>query len=522
MTMPGAIAKPADRSSHALSSLRTIATGSAWNAAGRGLPVIVAILITPMLVRHLGIDRWGLFTLALSLVGVAGILDFGVSRALTRALAEAIGADERGTEAPLVTTALTLVLIVTVIGGAIGYALMPMLVDSVLNVPAALHGQAVTAFRLLALSTPLIVVNVALTGVVAAYQRYRALNLLVIPVTTAYFVGPALAILAWDSLTAVMLALVACRVAYTLGCAWISFRLVPGLWGRPHFSIALLPSLLRISGWITISNTLTPLLLYADRFLIAALMPLAAVSYYATPFDVVARYTILPIAVTGALFPAIAASFRTAPETVDTMLRNAAAAVAIVSFPPCILTVAFAPELLTLWLGSDFAVQSQMILRLLAAGMFFSCITLVLDSLFDGTGRPDVAAKLMIAMTALFLPLSAGAILLLGIKGAALVFMLRTAIGCAGRVVLATKYCPTTTGLARRFLIMLGVAAALLLAAMVSPSLTARVIFTVTALVGFSGVALLCLLHRADFERLLQTVRLRPASCQRSSLGVNP
>ncbi|MBD0274078.1 MAG: hypothetical protein ICV73_19385, partial [Acetobacteraceae bacterium] len=51
---------------------RSMVAGAAWNAAGRGLPLLLALLLTPVLVGQLGTERWGLFTLALAMVGVFG------------------------------------------------------------------------------------------------------------------------------------------------------------------------------------------------------------------------------------------------------------------------------------------------------------------------------------------------------------------------------------------------------------------------------------------------------------------
>ena len=73
-------------------SARSMVAGVAWNAAGRGLPLLLALVLTPVLVGQLGTERWGLFTLALAMVGVFGVFDLGVGQALTRALAERIGA----------------------------------------------------------------------------------------------------------------------------------------------------------------------------------------------------------------------------------------------------------------------------------------------------------------------------------------------------------------------------------------------------------------------------------------------
>src|SRR3954452_8707100 len=70
---------------------RTMVAGVVWNGLGRGIPLLLALVLTPILIHQLGLDRWGLFTLALAMVGVFGVFDFGVGQALTRALSERIG-----------------------------------------------------------------------------------------------------------------------------------------------------------------------------------------------------------------------------------------------------------------------------------------------------------------------------------------------------------------------------------------------------------------------------------------------
>jgi O-antigen/teichoic acid export membrane protein len=52
---------------------RRLVSGILWNGLGRGLPLLLALVITPFLVAQLGVERWGLFTLALALIGIFGV-----------------------------------------------------------------------------------------------------------------------------------------------------------------------------------------------------------------------------------------------------------------------------------------------------------------------------------------------------------------------------------------------------------------------------------------------------------------
>jgi O-antigen/teichoic acid export membrane protein len=428
---------------------RTLVSGVAWNAAGRGLPLLLALALTPVLVALMGIERWGLFTLALAMVGVFGMFDFGLGQALTRAISERIGAG-RGEEAPgLVGAALATLLGISLVMAAALWAVVPVLVERILNVPPALQAEAVAAMRVLTAAAPLVVVNAALWGVLAAYQRFRAANLVTMPVSLFYYLGPVLTLLVWDSLVGAMLALVACRLANTLSYAWLLRGALPGPVFRGLRLRRALP-LLRLGGWMTFAGMLTQALLYADRFLIGALVSLAAVAFYATPLDLVMRAWILPVAVAQALLPAMASAYATLPRQTTDLLRRGALLVMALVLPACLVLAGGAREILLLWLGAEFAAGGARVLQILAVGVFFSCVAFAPAALLDAIGRPDVTARFVLVQALLFLPLSALLLLWQGIEGAAAAWALRAAVDCCGKLVLAARLYPAAAEAARR------------------------------------------------------------------------
>jgi O-antigen/teichoic acid export membrane protein len=423
-------------------------SGMLWNAAGRGLPLLLALALTPVLVHQMGIERWGFFTLALALVGVFGVFDLGVGAALTRALSERIGRGETEGAAELAGAAMTALALLSGAVALVAFALAPALVQRFLNTPPALEAEAVAAVRVLCLAAPLIVVNAALWGTLAAYQRFKAANLAQIPVAILYYLGPVLVLLVWKSLVGVMLALVACRLANTLSYLWLARRDLPGL-GLRRPRLALVGPLVRMGGWMSASGILTQALLYADRFLIGAILTLTAVAFYATPLDLVMRMWILPVAVAQALLPAMASAYATHAVATVGLLRRGALLVLAAVLPACLVLVAAGPWLLKLWLGAEFAAGGGRVLQILAVGIFFSCAAFAPGALLDAIGRPDVNAKWQLAQAAVFLPLSAAGLLWMGIEGAAAAWALRCATDSAGRLWLAARFYPPAEEAAR-------------------------------------------------------------------------
>lgn len=491
----------------ALSSVRGLVHGILWNAVGRCLPILVALAATPVLLHRLGLERWGLFTLALSVAGSFGILDFGIGAALTRALAERIGTPEEAEAPALVVTSLTMLTLTSLVGAAGLFACVPWFLDRVLHVPADLLPEATLAFEALAASGPLIVLSASLWGILAAYQRFRVVNLVNIPISAMYYAGPLLVLLVRDSLVGVILALAAVRLAQTAICLLLALRLIPALRHRPRIELRLLRDLLRIGAWVTVSNTLAPLMIYVDRFLVGATASLTAVSYYVTPVDLVWRLTILPFAIGTTLFPAVATSHARMPERLRALTRTSLLTIVVLVFPACVTIVGFGHELMALWLGAEFAAKSDTVLVIVGVGVFFSCIAVPPGTVLDGVGRPEVGAIFLIGQALLFPPAVVALTVFYGIEGAAAAWTVRAVVNWVGRSYMCGRLRPSLRPVVNR-LLGLGVAGggALVLCASIGP-LPLRLPAMALAALGVPLLAAATLLERHEIAGLLQAVR---------------
>src|SRR6202040_3913112 len=111
------------------------------------------------------------------------------------------------------------------------------------------------------------------------------------------------------------------------------FRALPNLRSQVHIDPACAVPLLRFGGWITVSNVITPMMLYLDRFLIGALLSIAALTAYSVPMEMVSKSFILPAAVSGVMFPAFARSFATAPGALTALFARSLKLVALILCP---------------------------------------------------------------------------------------------------------------------------------------------------------------------------------------------
>lgn len=430
-----------------LSSSRTVALSTMWNLIGRAGPLLVAVLATPHLVRDLGPSRWGVFTIALSLVGIFGVFDLGIGRALTRTVAELLSENKTTEAASLARSGIVALTGLGTVGGIVMAALAHIWVSVGLHIPANLHREVLYSLYVLCLSAPLVILNSALWGVIAAYQEFRSANLVNVPIMAMYYIGPLLVLQVSDSLISVLAVLVLCRVAMTIAYWRICTNVMPEL-KTARASLATLKPVLRMGGWMTASNLTWPILTYVDRFIIASVLSAAATGYYSTPFDLVMRFSILPVAIMNTAYPAMAASYRTDPVNTQALFRRSLMSVTAALFPACLLCVALSHWVLTTWLGADFASHATIVLRWLGVGILLTSVDSVVSGLLDGIGKASANAKFSFGQLALYVPVLIFLVRHTGIEGAAIAWALRCFLDLTVRFWLAQRLYPPARAVA--------------------------------------------------------------------------
>src|SRR5690606_1950585 len=160
------------------------------------------------------------------------------------------------------------------------------------------------------------------------------------------------------SLFDVVLVLVGARAVLWAAHVAACFRIVPELRAGVRFRRDLVGSLLRFGGWMTVSNLVSPLMVYMDRFLIGAVLTVSAVAYYATPWEMATKLLIVPSALSSVLFPAFGFLHRRDPERTARLYYTGVKLVVLALFPLTLAVTALARPGLAFWLGEAFAEAS--------------------------------------------------------------------------------------------------------------------------------------------------------------------
>lgn len=483
---------------------RLLARNTGWNLLGQVLPLVLALLAIPDLARRLGPDAFGL--LALAWLVLTFSRELGLGRATTKFVAERAGVDDSAGAAALVWLSAAAQLALGVVGGGALALSAAALAGGVLGVPPELAAEARTALLLVAAALPPLLVTGAFRGALEGLQRFGATNAVAAPVAAGGFLLPLVAVRMGWGITGAVALLVLLRVAALAATALLAFRALPEL-VSPRTMPGDLRRLLGFGGWISVSALLSPILVHADRALIALLVGVAAVGYYTPAFELSTRLLILPVAVVGTLFPAISAlAARGDHRRAGLLASRSVRYLLLLLGPAVVFFVAAADTVLRLWLGADFAAQGAPALRILALGVLVNALAHVPFSVLQGSGRADLTAKLHLLELPLHLVVAWLLVARWGITGAAAAWTLRVSLDAAALFALSRRVAPDVSsspgesGLGRALVLLVASFAAAGVLAGAAPDDPARLVLV--ALVALAGLAAAWPLGLGEQDRL--------------------
>ncbi|PKN32950.1 MAG: hypothetical protein CVU61_15740 [Deltaproteobacteria bacterium HGW-Deltaproteobacteria-19] len=405
-----------------------LARNSFINLAGQIIPLFVLIVTIPYVITGLGVDRFGLLSLAQIIVGYFSLFDCGLGRATTKFVADALGRDETEAIPPIVYTAFFTQLVLGAAGGLILFLSSNLAIRYLFKVPAPLVGEALEMFAILGFSIPIVTGTMSIRGAIEASQRFDLVNLVKVPSNILLFLIPAVAVFFGIRLPGIMILFILSWIASLAAYFYLSRTLYPGLRNaRPAVDRQRLRPLFLFGGWVLLSNIVVPILNHSDRIFIGILVSIEAVGYYSVPFDVISRLNIIPVSVSAALFPAFAINLlRDRARSMEVYL-NILRWLTIILGTLTVTVIFLARPFLDLWLGAAFAHETVVVLQVLTLGFFFNAIAQVPANLLDSIGRPDLKARTLLLYTAPFLLLLWFMVSKYGILGAAAAWTIRAA-----------------------------------------------------------------------------------------------
>lgn len=406
-----------------------LARNTAWNFLGLALPLLVGFLTIPVVIRRLGTDRFGVLSLVWVVVGYFGFFDLGLGRATTKFVAEALGKAEYDKVPKYFWTTVLIQGGLGILGSVVLTLITPLLVHRVLNISPGLARESTFSFYVMAGSFPIVMVSGSFRGVLEAGQRFDLVNYVKIPSSIINYIAPLAGVTLGFGLPGIMILLLVSRMVSLVAWALIGLNVFPALRHGLAVHKETIKPMLSFGGWLTVSNLISPFLVYLERFFIGSILTMEALGYYSAPYEVVLRLGIFPQSLLMTLFPSFSALHGSKNLEKAKIIFGRSVKYLLLSLGTgTVLLLCFARLFLKLWLGDTFAQNSTLVFQILAVGFFVNSLANVPFSFLQGIGRADITAKFQALEVVFYVPLAWGLIKLWGINGAAAAWAIRVTV----------------------------------------------------------------------------------------------
>ncbi|MBU7581146.1 MAG: oligosaccharide flippase family protein [Porphyrobacter sp.] len=403
-----------------------LARNSLLNLLPTLIGVAVSIVTVPFYISVVGNERYGALLLALILLGYFGQVDFGLGRAITQRLSSMPNASAED-RAGVVWSALAGAGVISVIGGAVVYAVALVFFRSFFEAGPGLRAEVLSSVWLFALCVPVIMLTGVSSGALTGLERFGVVsagttigNVLsqVLPLAVAMVYAADFTWLLAASLAGRVIGLV--PIVVSMAAVFLHRQKIAP-------SLAQLRRLFSYGSWIMVTAIVGPLMTLADRVVIGAVLGAAAVVAYSVPVQIASRTVMFPLALVQALFPRLAAR----DEEESSRLGKASVVLVGQLYGFVVIgLICLAEPLLRLWLGEGLDERSILVGQITAIGFWLNALANVPYALIQARGNSRYTAVLHTLELPLYAAMLYGFGATLGLHGVALAFTVRVAVDC--------------------------------------------------------------------------------------------
>jgi len=417
-----------------------LALNAATNYLRFAFTLVLFFFLTPFIIRKVGVDDYGLWTLIYSVVGFFGLFDLGFSTGLVKYVAECKGSGDIERRNRVVNTLLMVSLLLSAVAAA-GIGLFSLVFHRIFPIPLLQHHKAlvllwILAFRSVMLGLPLDLFR----GVIFGEQRIHLVNIAQVGGNVFYGLaawaalshGLGLVSLAWVHLAAMLLE----NFLYI----FFAFNHVRGL--RLSWSLAdrrVFKEVWSFSADQFIINVSGIGFLHLGPILVKLLLPLSAVAIYAVALRISENVRTLVVQFINVLTPYIAelkgAGNREKIRYVFVECTKFACALIVLLSAP---VWCYAREAVVFWAGPELA-EAAPVLAVLVGYRVLSIPWTMASNVLGMTGHHGYTARLSTVCLLVNVILSVALIHPLQLTGVALGALLSTMI--VGDLIVVKQAC---------------------------------------------------------------------------------
>ena len=372
-----------------------VVRNSLYSVIQFGVPTLLLLGVTPILIHKMGTENYGLWMLATSVLGLMGIAEFGLNTAISKFVSEFVGSGDTDQLSAVISAGLVTYLLLGL--GLIVplYVFSPALAGIFKPSEAISVEQIGLVIRIMSLGfIPLLLRSGAL-AIPIGLQRFEIPVIVTVGSQILSYSAALMVVFLGGSVAEVVRSTVAVLWITALGSLFAAWQMLKTF--NLNFAITrsgkVLRRMLSFSLMSGISSLGSQIFDLADGLAVGAVLGLATVAYYTIIINVASKILQLSGALANALMPAVSSWMASGDlRRVRAYFLRATTALVLINILIGSVLVTFSAPLLSLWMGEAFA--NQVLFSFRALIVIYVLISLSTPAYYVayGIGKPGINA----------------------------------------------------------------------------------------------------------------------------------
>ncbi|MBI4655561.1 MAG: polysaccharide biosynthesis C-terminal domain-containing protein, partial [Elusimicrobia bacterium] len=390
-----------------------------FNAIGRFWSILVALFLTPYIIGHIGIERYGIWAIVGVITGYFGLLDFGIGTSFVKYISEFYAKKDYGKINQVVNTGFVFYSILAIFIIAVAFLFVHSLL-AFFKIPAYLYNETVFVFLL---GIMIFGVSNALSpfqAIQGGLQRMDITNKVSIAISVPTIVGTVFFLEAGYGLPGLIVNNAIILVISSIVHIIIAFKILQELrFNSFLFTKEMFKKLFDFGYKMQVARISSMISIHLDKLLITYFLSIGFVTFYELGSAIVEKTKSIALLFVSALIPAFSEIYaRGEKERLIDAYARCTKYLGFFVLPLFTLIIISAPHIMMIWMGPGYE-KSVWVIQILGFGWLCAVLSSVRATVVQAIAKPGIEMRAGLVTAIFNIPLSIIFIIHFGFIGAA-------------------------------------------------------------------------------------------------------
>lgn len=355
--------------------------------------VLAAFIVSPIMVRQLGNETYGIWVLIVSISSYFTVLDFGINTAIVRYISKYTALKDYEKANSIYSSSFTIFTILSVIVVS-AIAVIGIFFKEFFNIESFSNQYLYVVLLIVGIDMAVNLIFGVMAATMRALQNFFEINIIMVAVTVIK--NMVLVYLLLNDYSLLSIAILVISSSLAMGVAQYAY--IKKQYSYFNFSISFvdrqtLKTLFNYSVYSFLIAVALKILFSTDSMVIGALLTVDKVTFYAIPAMIVEYLEKIIWAVIAVLIPIISSREATGDAKDNSGLYILGTKYTLLFCAPIIIVLFIVgDDFIGLWMGESFAEPSSTVLNILLIGYIFSLSQLIAQGILKGISKHKVLA----------------------------------------------------------------------------------------------------------------------------------